>query len=836
MTLNQLIYTSCKKGITKPSSGFQIYSYDEKFPETGLLDDNGNIHLLDVEKSEKPNGFVLDDTSLALAPREYAFVRINFTKYEFIRRVQQRDYALLESGRTGNLFRHFIICDKHDIQSYPCEYLCPENLRDGLTHDEPVSTDTPGYLPEPKLIRGRNVSIQNTMEFLKEKDRIDVLLKMVYALLNSENGMKRILICDSQENILQWIAAIEYMLPLSMAIEIPFSTYVMKPSTSQHRICGVFPAGTLPSGNTYQTEYCESPGYLEQFYPFDLLKNIIYPAPIDSHFYRFIKSCLTQNTYNNLEKFHQYVLQFENITTDESYVNAYYLNALVRSHNENIDSEVLNGAFVFLSKLDSQNPEKIAAIEKTVQLLEKTQKDNTALILQYINCLLSPSILLTPEQKERIHFQILETIIAGYLDVSIDFDKLKIIAHGIDLVDEFARPDIIKRLNGIFKFTLDKNRYNFLSDIYHKRVIKANNLDILDPKQEMGKNYILLIRESIKQDPKFAQHLIKSILSTYAQEDASYFTEIMVTLDTAITDKTEISKDIWSEYQRNYLNMTESSQEDASSILLKKGKYDEEYALYKCLLSKTVSENEKIVLIKNEYLRMRGNQKYSKQIHNDVENIINSYPLEIPSEKRKNNLQALITLLESSSNKIRDDKTRLQYIGLLFESKKNVSSALVEIEEKLNIKNIIIPETLISEKECTSYFTWIITSTIHKASQEELLALYKFMSFKTSTEKEIFLHIMTKEFYSSLKNKRNTKTIYNYLSFIVNLDDKASKVYAEKSIGDVLSKRDAGHLLEILIKEHPKDVMIHSLIEKYAPAPKQSTSKLGLFGSLFKKK
>ena len=832
MTLNQLIYTSCKKGLLKSSSGFQIYSYDKDFPETGLLDENGLISLLDVEKSEKPSGFILNDETLPLAPREYAFLRITSSKYEFIRRVQQRDYTLLESGRTGNLFRHFIVCDKTDLTSYPCEYLCAENLRDGLTLEEAQSDEVPAYLPTPQLIRSSDISLPLTMEFLREGDHADVLIKMVYALLNSERGLKRIVICDSPENILQWIAAVEYMLPLSLAIDIPFSTYVSNPSRSEYRICGVVPPGTVAEGMQYRTEYTESPEYLEQFYAFDFKKDIIADVPVDNAFYTFLRSCLSPRAYSELEKYHQYVQRFDIISADESYVNAYYVYSLLHLKQQNLDSETFYGAINFLSKLPATHPEKEVAVEKILRLLETMSKKDTSQFLQFVSCFSANSLDLTPQQRERVYSMTLDAILEMFSNLSIGMEEIRNVSQGINLVDEFSsNPVYIKHLSTILPENPDTERVKFLVDVYYHRVIKSGKPDILEANKEMGKYYTSLVQACVSRTPS----IVRQIIEMYVPRGLAYLTVISVTLD-SIGIRKDITKDIWDIYRVSYLQAPHSEKDTASTYLLKSGKIEEEYLLYKAVLSKIASKVDKINLIRSELLRMAKEPKYIALVKNDVIELIKSYPLDKPGDAQQRELSELFDILNSSPSKISDETVILQFVGLTFDSKKKVEAATKEIQSKIGIRRLSIPVSFSKEKKYISYLTWIVSSIIRDATVEDIKALFDFMSFNSVQEMQKLIEVLTKEYYTLFtKNKKTARTIYPYLSFAANASNRDIRIESEKSFEKIFSKREIKLLFDLLKNEYPKDKQVCDFVEKHVPVKKESNIKLNAIGKSFKK-
>ena len=69
---------------------------------------------------------------------------------------------------------------------------------------------------------------------------MEILKNMVCAVLSFETERKRLLICDEPENILLWIAAVEYTLPLPAALDLNFTTYASTPPFPPRRSAGWF--------------------------------------------------------------------------------------------------------------------------------------------------------------------------------------------------------------------------------------------------------------------------------------------------------------------------------------------------------------------------------------------------------------------------------------------------------------------------------------------------------------------------------------------------------------------------------------------------------------------
>lgn len=180
-----------------------------------------------------------------------------------------------------------MIADESDMRNYPCEFYGSSLLRDYMELEKVNNPNRPDFLPEPILERGFIIDI----DFLSADNRIEIFKNMLHAVFSFEIERKRIIICDESENVIMWIAAVEYVLPLKIAFGINFFAYDFDPSLSASQICGV-----IPKGSRYTVE---SQGL---HFVIDLYQNNCAEFDIDESYFDFIDTVMSFS-YDSLWNF-----------------------------------------------------------------------------------------------------------------------------------------------------------------------------------------------------------------------------------------------------------------------------------------------------------------------------------------------------------------------------------------------------------------------------------------------------------------------------------------------------------------------------------------------------
>jgi len=370
MSTHQLIFTSCRRGITGANDGQQIYSYDTAFPTDKL----GLVRpLFSYKTPNLPAGVLMTEELVPTFPKSFSYKKLDSTAYDVVLNTYLGLDYMGSGGRFGNFLSHHIMFEK--LLCYPAELFGSQSFRTSMNFEDVNRNETPAYLEAPKIELGNSISLDVIAAFLQSGDRIQIFNKMAACLLESAKSDKRILINDTTENIIKWIAALHYLLPLRCAENVSFSTYLYNPMESDWRIVGVVDEGTFfQAGN---------PSYI-----FDIAKGVAPDVPIDPEFAEFVEVGFTIST-ETLGDFHSFLdKEFP------AYVNAdegmYGALAVYQLDIGLFDTLSLDQALTFLSAHGSLQ-QRIVFINKVFSQVETLAllKDSTMrnLVIDFLNSL-----------------------------------------------------------------------------------------------------------------------------------------------------------------------------------------------------------------------------------------------------------------------------------------------------------------------------------------------------------------------------------------------------------------------------------------------------------------
>ncbi len=248
MARHQIIYTSCMRGIDGVNDGQQIFSYDKGFVD-GKSDAVKSLFTYQIPALEP--GQIMTEELATEMPSAFSYRYFDDGKCAVsLNTYLGRDY-MGSAGRFGNHLSHSIICDFSDLNIYPCEIYGSACLRNHMEFEEVNNPNPPDYLPVPDLEKGYCADIDSIIDFLGEGDNMEYYKKMLVAMISFASMKKRLVICDHPENIIKWIAALQFATPLDIAKRINFTTYEYDPELSASQICGVVSKGTRYNPQAY---------------------------------------------------------------------------------------------------------------------------------------------------------------------------------------------------------------------------------------------------------------------------------------------------------------------------------------------------------------------------------------------------------------------------------------------------------------------------------------------------------------------------------------------------------------------------------------------------------
>jgi len=119
MSLHQIIYTSCMRGINGVNDGQQIYSYDASFTDAN----NDDIKsLFSYQPPLLDAGVTMTEEIALTLPKSFIFRKLDNGSYAVaLNTYLGRDY-MGSAGRFGNHLSHVIVFDESDISGYPAEF------------------------------------------------------------------------------------------------------------------------------------------------------------------------------------------------------------------------------------------------------------------------------------------------------------------------------------------------------------------------------------------------------------------------------------------------------------------------------------------------------------------------------------------------------------------------------------------------------------------------------------------------------------------------------------------------------------------------------------------
>ena len=296
MSLHQIIYSGCKSGLYGNQSGFGILSSDRDFPRQ-----NDFSEKLPVYKAPD-----LDMVNPEYSERIVALMPVSYTyRYSGGECAITRSACLGKSAFSGGMdhISHSILFSCSDINNYPCDFIGSPSFMTAPSPDTVYAEDGVGYMGAPVLSPGSSITVNKVMKFLSQPGYFPVFKNMLWALIHKDETKRRIIICDEQENTVLWIAALNYVLPVSYAKKISFSTYAYDPRTADVDICGVVSKCTA-----YDREMFEDEG----FFVFDLTAGECFDPgnyTSDADFFSFIEETMLHN-YDKLKIFHSYIEVF----------------------------------------------------------------------------------------------------------------------------------------------------------------------------------------------------------------------------------------------------------------------------------------------------------------------------------------------------------------------------------------------------------------------------------------------------------------------------------------------------------------------------------------------
>lgn len=226
MSFRQVYYTSCRKGL-RGSPGFQVNAASCGIAPNLLQQvERLCVYVPPVSAPSRPGPGELDQFPLALI---YQPIQDGATVV-----AQARYIGADYSGRFGNYFAHCLITT---APAADLGELLPIQLwRSPLwSATESETTELPEAGPATP---GGAIDLPQLADFLADKGRMEHVAAFVTAAEQALRSHRRVVIVDSSDCVARWIAAMCFVLPRNLALQLTFNTYVKSPYQTDALVVG----------------------------------------------------------------------------------------------------------------------------------------------------------------------------------------------------------------------------------------------------------------------------------------------------------------------------------------------------------------------------------------------------------------------------------------------------------------------------------------------------------------------------------------------------------------------------------------------------------------------
>lgn len=278
MRAEQIIYTSCRRGIDGNTSGFQNYSYSPRMHDW-ITAGNGIGVMQSYQPPSRSDYPALPtkEEAQSLYPRRKCFGMLPGPDALYGMAVCSyigRDYPE-GSVRGGNFISHATALPATSMTRRPCEFLTSSSFLTWLDAETARQDSRPEPLTSLDITPGEGNGIDDVREFLAEDDHAETIAQLFESLITAGDGdfVRKIIINASEEEFALWIAALQYMLPVRQSLNYGFSTYEYDPLRSPFHVIravdgmrgsltdstfSYFDVFDMEQGTTPQREYDEA--------------------------------------------------------------------------------------------------------------------------------------------------------------------------------------------------------------------------------------------------------------------------------------------------------------------------------------------------------------------------------------------------------------------------------------------------------------------------------------------------------------------------------------------------------------------------------------------------
>ena len=677
MAVQQLFYTSCKKGLSS-GMGFQTYSMSKEITEEERKEIEGYcVYIPPDNLPTQPTDEEIDE----LFPIAFSSFRLKTGKYcisssKYI----GKDY----SGRYGNYFCHVLLSEK-PWSFYPIELYGSSIFRSSLTTEE-ENTSEIGYLPELKEIQlGNLIHFDSIGDFFKGTgagEKRKGFTELMKSAIGFRSHGKRIIFCEHKDNTPYWIGALQMSLPKRLAQQFSFTTYCYNPDDAFYMICAADREGSKFNFGDSQRFY--------KYNIFDFIDGKIEETSYNSSFVKRaeIGYTVSKETFLPLLDFLE---QFEYNALDENIDNCVCLYNMVNRGIEKSNIENVKKAVSF-----AVNYKSIEAYRQLFQQLDPNlEKISTQVDVELAEMITKFLFMLGRETGDGEHTRKAYEFFfnsAHYLVMDaeeVDLEEILMLYENIRNIEDVTIGQFVKaslhksRIKELQTYLQGgKVRHakfyfkSLISDImaFNNKYSYGDGISLFNIESEDAKNITIFLNKCLSILIKSSEDIL-DILHTLQYEN-EYLSEIIIRA-----------------YSINkYLYKDDSIEEVLVGFIVHEGKSNKKWKKKVCSsISKLTNGNDFLFSIYSFELRKESNKKeffmfYCYEFFDYIE--------EYREKKFSDALRLYLDLCESDDISLEEYKKIINYINVKvlteFIDKGVLKKLFSEFEDKINIDDMTV--------------------------------------------------------------------------------------------------------------------------------------------------
>lgn len=812
------------RGINGVNDGQQVFSYDASFKD---VNNDGVKSLFSYQPPALEPGVIMTEKIALTFPKSFTYRKLDNGECALaLNTYLGRDY-MGSAGRFGNHLSHVVLADENDIQNYPCEFYESNLLRDHMKFEEVNNPNKPDYLPKPILEPGSTVNIDTVIEFLSVDDRIGIFKNMLHAVLAFETERKRVAICDKPENIIMWIAAIDYALPLKTALGINFSTYDFDPSLSASQICGVIPNGSHYTAESQRLHFV-----------FDLYQNNCAEFEKDEQYFDFIDTSMSFS-YESLQDFHRFIMKgYSYDKADEKMYVAYRLYSLLSDGISGLTENEIKTALDFASDyaLPAEQLRIFQRLFKQKNYLVKADIQSFFCVMRYA---MSKYGGLPDAYRTNIKNLMVDRVLYEFLHNESGesafvpfYDEINSACRemGFSIATELMKKENREKLFAVMHNDIATWKMAFIVKVLSASIkdqhISVNHLLLDTP---IGKTYYGLVGAVYSQNAQNGFFLITRILDEFS-DDCNYLVNMALNIEGMLLDLpngNHESTSMWKYFGQNMVKYQHTNFVVAYSVLDTYQRYEQIYMLYLLAMSNTTSLSESQRIFNEHYKTFVTRKKdYSKQygdkVLNDyfqrlgsyngestysakvelfsivssakmdipfaeslINDIVQVIPFESPSRENAKLIQGAYEYLCNNLRRPVTGKLLLLVIATVLEKCKKTSQ-LRDAFKSLDplTANLQADMSTVAKRSVEKYFKWVLPGVCDICEKtSDIESVYNLFKMPSDVE-SLFFTSCAKIFMKQSKGDKDYSIFCEFLGFVFEKGNSQRR----KEVGKVLCK------------------------------------------------